>query len=441
MGAGAPELEKFLGYKPKNPDQPEGVVDDADKAENLANQEQGPLKTEGQNTDNVDRTIEAPMPPFDSAAVLAGIMDKAVKKGLEGTEAQLWITEKFFEAKRDHTLSHREAQPKFKYITERYKKGAERWEKIKEHPYGKYVGYLASESMITVPAAALGAHLGILDSTTAIHKAGVRIGMNSGLKSVIDLLLDKKKRGDVYKKLKNIFAKKESAVPGAPVEEKVKEEIDLAEDLPSTMSSTGVPVFSSDSVSGTEAPVFEQDVNTSEPKRTKINPKLVRYGAMGLSAGSVFILSGGLAGAVSLGVTVAKETAPMLVKYIEKKVDSKKSKWIENNNIDITLSPEELALVLENMEYRYRNFEKKIARLKWVRTFTKGALDLVGCVAKWSAVVDVSTHVAEAGQVATGSTSNMVHGVADSAEKVVKTAGKQQAKNMEKHNEKVEKNS
>ncbi|MBS3922747.1 MAG: hypothetical protein KGZ37_06335 [Nitrosarchaeum sp.] len=472
MGAEAPDLAKFLGYKKKEEGlENSGEISTTQNKEQANNLEKKP----GENPDSSQPVnLETALPPFDREAVLAKIIDKVKEKGgLEENEIQLKVMEKYFEEKRNHATG--QEVKKTPRIVETLQKGDKWWEKLKEHPYGKYVGYLASESFITVPAATIGAHFGILDQTTVVQKAVARIGMNSFLKSTVDLLLDKTKTRDLYARLKNVFSKKDKV--------STAEESDVPPE--DNINTTGIPVFSSE-VSHTPVPVFIQDIDTTLNDYKGINPKIIRYGAMGVSAGAVFILSGGFAGAVSLGVTAAKESAPFLIKYIEKQVEKRKISLVaKNENINMTLSSQELADVLDQMEHQYKILEKKIARLNWVKNFTKATLDLGGCIAKWAAVAEMPADITqsvdtvkklstdlnkmsverasqlatdqvesavsdrvedtvedfatEAGGKALDASNNMVHATADAGEKVIKTTGKKHAKNLEAKNKKENK--
>lgn len=487
MGAEAPGLENILKAT-KNPSE---VKPSADSLASEPKQDTAPsIKIEDTSVTSVenpsvDETAKT-KPPFDKEGVLSDILEKVRQKnnqegGLEGDLIRLKIIEKYFHAKREYDLHNNEKSSG--RLFEALERSDKWWERFREK--NKYVGYLVGESLITVPAAAIGAHFGIMDNSTAIIKAASRIGMNSLVKRSVDFLLESAKIQKVYNRIKNIFAKKtEKAPKNELLHESNDESIDLSVSLEdfqqneNNTNTTDVPVFSSE-VSQTPTPVFSQDTNVNNANtETRVHPALIRYGAIGLSAGTVFLLSGGLAGVVSLGVTATKEVVPYFIKYIEKKVKEKKKDWIKNQNIDITLSPQELIEILEQMEYQYSMLEKKIARLNWMRTFTKGALDLGGCIAKWSAVVEIPGQITESvnsvagmsgvlDQVSTEgaeqvvrknaedivvgkikdtfdyavdyavkASENLVHVTADAGEKVVKTTGKKYAKKIEKAKDK-----
>ncbi|MBP6866186.1 MAG: hypothetical protein KBC12_01430 [Candidatus Pacebacteria bacterium] len=434
MGAEAPDSAKFLGYKKK-----EEGLENSGEISTTQNKEQA-------------NNLETALPPFDKEGTLAEIIAKVKEKGLEEAEAQLRIMEEYFDAKRQHGLQSQKEAKKVPVMVEKYKSGEKFWQDLKEHPYGKYVAYFASESFITVPAVAIGAQLGIVDHTMMVQKAASRIGMNSFVKTTIDLLLDKSKILDIKNRIKNIFFKKPENKPNTNVTVGETPEF-LASDAteaPVFESNTGtvsgqVPTFES---SQTSFPVFEsnnQTLSSEEPssaqtesqnssakpmvfnngkdlikEKTKINPAVIKYGAMAASTGFVFLISGGTAALLSGGVSVTKEVAPALLKILESRVKSRIGKLAESTNISMTMSPEELLQVLEVTEFQYRKLEKKLGHWRWVRNYTETALDLGGCLVKWS------------GPAAPTLLSTLEHDAGNAAGKVTKVAGKKIAKKIEK---------
>ncbi len=433
MGAESPDLVKFFRHK-KN----------EEKSVNSEAISGLPNSSEQVNT------TEIAMQAFDKKVTLEKIIAEITEKGIEGAEAQLRIMESYFDAKRKHNLQGKNESTNFGLIVEKYKKSERWWHELKEHPYGKYLAYFASESFITVPAVAIGAQLGIVDHTVMVQKAASRIGMNSFVKSTIDLLLDKSKILDLKKRIKNIFSKRVENKSNTSITTEPLEFIDSSKTETPVFESSGqtfagqMPVFET---SQSRAPIFEptnktdslssttlqtefqnstidSDLSFNQKKGTKenkkINPAVIKYGAMLASTGFVFLISGGTAALLSGGVTVTKEVAPALLKILENRVKNRIGKLAESTNMSITMSVEELLEVLEVTEFEYRKLEKKLGHWRWVRNYAETALDLGGCLVKWS------------GPAAPTLLSTIEHDAGNAAGKVTKVAGKKIAKKIEK---------
>lgn len=214
--------------------------------------------------------------------------------------------------------------------------------------------------------------LGFISSNIALKRLAARVAVITGFQAAANAFVNRVGVDRLQK-----------AIAKVPFLQKKSEE---------NTSITQIPEFKTVNINVSDKqPSFKKgdlDSTIAQEDVPQIDLKKLKYAAMVLGTGTVFVLSGGFMAAVIGGRFAAKVA-------LEKFIDVKKSKYeteslMLKSNIDFSVEPENFLAGIEDIYSKIRLFKDKKKKLKFLESFFEGAMTFSNGLAS-IAVVDSPT--------------------------------------------------